>query len=447
MKRLRFAMLLLATQLSYVYGQVNYNDVAVIINDNSQFSIDIGNYFQQARNIPAQNMIHISCSVNEEVDTLEFASIRQQIESYLTTNNISDSINYLVTTKGVPLKLFRPYTGSFPDHPYLNSTAIDSELALILSGSSGEIAQNGVVNNGYYLSDSLFDRSVYDMYLVTRLTGYTVNDVYNLIDRSGPQVITDKNYVKFIFDISNLNNQFAQAEFNNSSIYAIDSLMLESWQTILDSSGNYLLNQSLVLGYSGLFGSITNFNPGHGWTEGALVNMTGEFPLNTFTPNTANSTALLADLIEEGACGGMGSVYYTYISTIGTSRDLFNYYTDFAKGYNLAESCYANIITLSTWYAVVGDPKTSLKLGSLASIDELDLEELVIYPNPVNNGYLYFSTDKIDEVEIYALNGKQIVKHSKLEGNYINVSELTNGIYLIKISSNGLTQQKKFVKM
>ena len=51
---------------------IYYDDVAVIINDNSPTSIDIGNYFQTARNIPNQNMIHVLAPVNEEITPAPF---------------------------------------------------------------------------------------------------------------------------------------------------------------------------------------------------------------------------------------------------------------------------------------------------------------------------------------------------------------------------------------
>ena len=68
---------------------VDYADVGVIINDNSQTSIDIGTYFQQERNIPNENMIHVSAPVTEEIDSSEFEHIRIQIENYLTTSNLT----------------------------------------------------------------------------------------------------------------------------------------------------------------------------------------------------------------------------------------------------------------------------------------------------------------------------------------------------------------------
>ena len=164
----------------------DYSDVAVIVNDNSQISMNIGSYFQQARNVPNQNMIHITTSTLEEIDSLTFELLRQQIEGYLISNNLTDSINYIVTTKGVPLKIYRPVsTGT--NFSYIASNSVDSELALMLGSDANSIAANGSIPNSFYSSNQHFSRDSFGIYLVTRLTGYTASDIYNLINRSGPK--------------------------------------------------------------------------------------------------------------------------------------------------------------------------------------------------------------------------------------------------------------------
>jgi hypothetical protein len=59
-----FLAILIFGKAAMAQPNVNYNDVAVIVNDNSQSSQDIANYFKVKRNIPAQNIIHINCSIN-----------------------------------------------------------------------------------------------------------------------------------------------------------------------------------------------------------------------------------------------------------------------------------------------------------------------------------------------------------------------------------------------
>ena len=65
-----------------------YQDVAVVVNTNSQVSLDIGNYFQTARGIPQTNIIRVNTTTDETVNDSVFASLRHQIESYLRTNNL-----------------------------------------------------------------------------------------------------------------------------------------------------------------------------------------------------------------------------------------------------------------------------------------------------------------------------------------------------------------------
>ena len=107
-----------------VHGQTSYSDVAVIVNANSASSQVIGNYFKSQRNIPDRNVITISCSTAEEVDAAEFNSMRSQIESYLHANNLVSSLNYIVTTKGMPLKIDRGDTYSLSSP----SASVESEL-------------------------------------------------------------------------------------------------------------------------------------------------------------------------------------------------------------------------------------------------------------------------------------------------------------------------------
>ena len=111
---------------------VSYNDVAVVVNMHSSASQAIGSYFQMHRGIPATNMIYVYVDTTEEIDSTMFNVLRSQVEDQLILNNIRDSINYLVTTKGVPLKVNRgsTYSQSSP------SSSVESELMLILGAYS-----------------------------------------------------------------------------------------------------------------------------------------------------------------------------------------------------------------------------------------------------------------------------------------------------------------------
>lgn len=72
-------------------------------------------------------------------------------------------------------------------------------------------------------------------------------------------------------------------------------------------------------------------------------------------------------------------------------------------------------------------------------------EEFKVFPNPVNNGEVYI-TNSIKEllsVQIYDITGK-LLKNTKTVDK-VNVSELSTGIYVMKIQSNGQSIARKII--
>jgi len=74
-----------------------------------------------------------------------------------------------------------------------------------------------------------------------------------------------------------------------------------------------------------------------------------------------------------------------------------------------------------------------------------DKAELTIYPNPVKEVLNIQSKNQIVKAEIYDTNGRILISAS-LKGNSINVSELSKGNYIIKLSSKDKTSVHKFIK-
>ena len=83
-----FFFMMSLTALKGFAQTTNYTDVGVIVNLNSPVSMQIGSYFQQARNIPNQNMIYVSVPTTEVINDTEFNQLRTQIENYLVTPRI-----------------------------------------------------------------------------------------------------------------------------------------------------------------------------------------------------------------------------------------------------------------------------------------------------------------------------------------------------------------------
>lgn len=69
-------------------------------------------------------------------------------------------------------------------------------------------------------------------------------------------------------------------------------------------------------------------------------------------------------------------------------------------------------------------------------------EEILVLPNPVSNIFRINLSDKFT-VEILDINGKTV---KSTDNNYINISDLNNGIYFVRIHTGNKTITKKIVK-
>lgn len=81
-----------------------------------------------------------------------------------------------------------------------------------------------------------------------------------------------------------------------------------------------------------------------------------------------------------------------------------------------------------------------------SGINEVTTDNLIIYPNPVSEGFYLNLSEKNIKVSIYDFSGNLLFT-KQLSGNeYINVSALPHGIYMIKVTTDKGIITKKFVK-
>ena len=81
------------------------------------------------------------------------------------------------------------------------------------------------------------------------------------------------------------------------------------------------------------------------------------------------------------------------------------------------------------------------------STTEENLKNLTIYPNPTNGNTLYFNLTKDVTIRMYNVLGK-LIKYNKIssKNNNIDISNLTKGIYLLKINSENQFITRKIIK-
>ncbi|NUN68474.1 MAG: TIGR03790 family protein [Bacteroidetes bacterium] len=346
-------LLLLLVCTAFVAAQTStYHDVVVIINSNSPQSDSIGSYFAAQRCIHPENIIRLALPLTEEISDPQFALLRKGVEDHLTLYGIQDSINYIVTTKGVPLKVKRQ------DGWY--SSSVESELSLLLGPYAGSIGGNGRITSPYYGKRGHFTRMQYGIYLVTRLDGYTVADVVGLIDRSAVIPNGPPTSGKFVLDMDPGWNT-AAPYLNTRMSVAADTMRRRGLSCLLDSTNVYLTGQQQVNGYAG-WGSNDKHTSQYGrlnftWNPGAIAETYVSTSARTFTKPVVYGQSLIADIIAEGVTAAKGYVYEPYASAMADVSILFDLYT---QGYTVAES-YASASPFLSWMdVVIGDPKYRL---------------------------------------------------------------------------------------
>ena len=182
-----------------VAGAQSIDNVLVVVNANSPASVEIGTHYLKVRKIRSDQMVRLRTAVVEEVSRPVYArQIEVPISRWLQLHKAQDRILYIVLTKGVPLRI----VGSAGRAGTLAS--VDSELTLLYRKMTGiAVPPGGRVSNPYFLDESdvsqapRFSHEKLDIYLVTRLDGFTVGDVFALIDRgvepaSDGQIVLDQ---------------------------------------------------------------------------------------------------------------------------------------------------------------------------------------------------------------------------------------------------------------
>ncbi len=77
-----------------------------------------------------------------------------------------------------------------------------------------------------------------------------------------------------------------------------------------------------------------------------------------------------------------------------------------------------------------------------------NIEDLSIYPNPVTNGktFIYITSKRnmTKKVDFFNVLGKQIFS-TVITGKELNISNLSKGVYILKITENNVSETRKLV--
>ena len=428
-----------------VAQNVNYDDVAVIVNANSPGSVQIGNYFMAARNIPANRLITINAPVTSTIFTSEFPPIREAIEDHLIANELVDSINYIVTTLGVPVRLDNGTCDSLLQISRCSS--FDTEVALLLGPYADQVLEQGSVFNPFFEPPGHFSRTEYGIYLVTRLAGPTVQDVLDLIDRSGPSIHVHPSGAMAVADMNNTDTNPGVQNFWNQFIYDVMEAVPDPGpQVVIDTTTVLLDKIANVSAYVSLTATSEPFLPNFQWSPGALAVEWMSFSgLDYDEPGPDVGYNRLSNWIGSGATIAVGAVNYTYASQWYFTRTMLDHYLDTNYHFNAAESMYGGIQRLSWIYQVVGDPKTSIVWDlSIGVPEDQGTTVPVLWPNPCKGIFrVALPRERIAQVSLIDVAGRRVTVHTRVSPAFaeVDASGCPNGLYLVEVLTNSGNRQ------
>lgn len=376
MTYLLYAILIAIITLPAVAQQTaeSYDDVMLVINERSWSSREIGAYFAARRNIPERNICRINVDTSETMDSATFIPLKWQIQEWMQKQNVVNSINYIVTTKGCPLRIRTSvwdYVDSVVLKAYVQGGQCSFEDCLALINGKDSAAMLAVKINlnipisRYYGSTQHFKRDPVSlpMYLVTRLDAYTVEQVKSYIQRAEePALLGEGNWV---LDIDPWRDGGGYKVGNDWMRWS-DTLLQAKGQTVVRNNDTvYLHGQQNVIGYAswgsndGHSGGGEKAKPGNTWLNGSIAETYVSTGGRSFKPGTGYGQSLIADWIAEGVCGIKGYTDEPYLEVMARPHILFDRYT---SGFNMAESYWAASPWLAWRQVVIGDPKMRLRM-------------------------------------------------------------------------------------
>jgi uncharacterized protein (TIGR03790 family) len=280
----------LSAHAAFFASQRSPNEVLLVYNSASPTSTAIANYYAAKRGIT--NVLAINCqdsALNDTNETISFSSYTTKIQTPISTYLAKHSgINFIVLTKGIPIRIDGADTGSENQgqSPQDYQPSLDSYLAALgYSTANGNVkatiagsgAQGVAWINKYYNSNAPFTHAAFGGYLVTRLDGYTQADATALVDRSlaattnpatGPILLDvdindglgDKTTMPPATPSTNVTEEESYDHGNADLLHTADVLEASGVSTDLAITNTFVGNQSNLLGYFSWGSNDTDYN-------------------------------------------------------------------------------------------------------------------------------------------------------------------------------------------
>jgi len=371
------------------------DEVLVVYNLNSPISTAIARDYQNLRHV--KNALGIRCrdaALATPNETLSYADYKANIEApvraYLAAH---PGINFIVLTKGVPLRIVGAETGCRDYHKYNFITelwsvaplraSVDGHLAALGYGDqpgrqkisiTGSGATGCAWLNRYYNADEPFTHAKFGGYLVTRLDGYSVRDAERLITLAlesergvtGGNILLDaeldfgpgdKNAAPETFSASQpILRESRWSTYNAALERAHDLLDQRGIPNELTLSREFAGNRTNLMGYFSWGSNDSRFTDAAyqslRFAPGSIGDTAVSTSARSFLPVTEGQS-MIADLITHGLTCVKGDTDEPLLQAMAVPSILLDRYT---SGFTMAESFYMASPFVGWEDVYIGDP-------------------------------------------------------------------------------------------
>ena len=345
----------------------------LLVNSNVEDSEKIAFYYSEKRGVPLENILRLDITDKETISIDEYVNQihnpllkllldRKVVDGLIDPSRdevnrlkmsiVSHSIDYLILTKGIPLKFTRPMDENVLPKSYINSlkkdqSSVDSEISAMLFNRFHPL--DGYVPNALF-SKSISSQRKSPILRVSRLDAPKLESVFRLIDDS---IRAENNGLmgRAYFD---LGGPYKEGdEWLKESAKIAQSLNFDTEIEVSKEHFNFSHRLDAPAIYMGWYLSKIN----EPWKNQRISIPVGSigYHLYSFSASSLKSRnqAWVPGLIENGFSASFGYVYEPFLS-LTVRPNLF--LEALGDGYSLAEAYYYANPAISWQSILIGDP-------------------------------------------------------------------------------------------
>lgn len=344
--------------------------VAILYNSSSADSQALAEFYAQARKIPAENLVGLELSEEEEIDRRTFnTTLRDRLireydrrEWWLRGRDDAGNlvpkeskIRVLVCMRGVPSRIAKPAGAPAPkpgEPPFIHSeeASVDSELALL--GIEG-LPLAGPLNNPYFKSEKPFAEAALPMTLVGRIDAPT-REICERMIRDAIETEKTGLWGMSVIDVARKFSEMPEGDPAMENIVKAHRALgipVNADRFPDTFPTNYPLRDTAIyFGWYDYHVSGPFLNPSFRFKKGAVAVHLHSFSAAQLRDPAKNWSA---PLLARGAAATLGNVYEPYLQ-MTHHFDIFQ--TRLLAGHSLVEAAYMALPVLSWQNVVLGDP-------------------------------------------------------------------------------------------